>query len=270
MRILAIRGKNLASLSSEFVVDFQSEPLASAGLFAITGPTGAGKSTLLDALCLALYERTPRLARATARGETIPDVGANAVSPSDPRTILRRGAAEAYAEVDFVGSDGVAYRSRWSVRRARAKAEGALQNSGITLQRLGDGQVLSDHRKTETLALIEKIIGLNFDQFTRAVLLAQNDFAAFLKASDNERAELLQTLTGTDTFSRLSIQAHKRMKEERDQLDRLNLQLADLKLLAAEQREEKEAALKAQQERQQALDAQQAQVEAQLRWHRQW
>ncbi|MBK5913751.1 AAA family ATPase [Rhodocyclus purpureus] len=270
MKILAIRGKNLASLSSEFVVDFQSEPLASAGLFAITGPTGAGKSTLLDALCLALYERTPRLARATARGETIPDVGANAVSPADPRTILRRGAAEAHAEVDFVGSDGVAYRSRWSVRRARAKAEGALQNSGITLQRIGDGQVLSDHRKTETLALIEKIIGLNFDQFTRAVLLAQNDFATFLKASDNERAELLQTLTGTDTFSRLSKAAFERMKDEKAELNRLTLQLADLKPLAVEQREEKEAALKAQQERQQALDAQQAQVEAQLRWHRQW
>ncbi|MEI8326995.1 MAG: AAA family ATPase, partial [Betaproteobacteria bacterium] len=83
MRILAIRGKNLASLSSEFEIDFMSEPLCSAGLFAITGPTGAGKSTLLDALCLALYERTPRLARATGKGE-VPDVGDNGVSHSDP------------------------------------------------------------------------------------------------------------------------------------------------------------------------------------------
>ena len=67
MRILAIRGRNLASLSNGFEVDFTAEPLASAGLFAITGPTGAGKSTLLDALCLALYERTPRLSRANSR-----------------------------------------------------------------------------------------------------------------------------------------------------------------------------------------------------------
>ena len=106
MKILAIRGRNLASLSAEFCVDFSAEPLASAGLYAITGVTGSGKSTLLDALCLALYEKTPRLLRAAAQGESIPDVGDNSVGPADPRTILRRGAAEGYAEVDFVGGDG--------------------------------------------------------------------------------------------------------------------------------------------------------------------
>lgn len=166
MKILAIRGKNLASLSAEFVVDFQSEPLASAGLYAITGPTGSGKSTLLDALCLALYERTPRLVRASTKGETIPDVGDNLVTPSDPRTILRRGAAEGFAEVDFVGSDGIAYRSRWSVRRSRAKIDGKLQQSEISLTRITDGQQLGDHRKTETLRLIESCVGLSFEQFT--------------------------------------------------------------------------------------------------------
>ena len=133
MRIIAIRGRNLASLAGEFAVDFASEPLASAGLYAITGPTGAGKSTLLDALCVALYERTPRLARATARSEAIPDVGDSGVAPSDPRTLLRRGASEGYAEVDFIGGDGVAYRARWSVRRARYRAEGKLQASDVTL-----------------------------------------------------------------------------------------------------------------------------------------
>ena len=153
MRILAIRGKNLASLAGEFNIDFQSEPLGSAGLFAISGATGAGKSTLLDALCLALYERTPRLARASGKGE-IPDVGDNGVSPSDPRTILRRGAAEGFAEVDYVGSDGVPYRARWSVRRSRSKSDGKLQNSEVSFIRLADMQVLGEHRKTETLKLI--------------------------------------------------------------------------------------------------------------------
>mgnify|MGYP000650372600 FL=1 len=129
MKILAIRGRNLASLSSEFALDFTAEPLASAGLFAITGPTGAGKSTLLDALCLALYERTPRLARATSRSESLPDVGAHAVGSTDPRNLLRRGAAEGWAEVDFIGSDGTGYRSRWSVRRAHGKHNGKLQAS---------------------------------------------------------------------------------------------------------------------------------------------
>lgn len=269
MRILAIRGKNLASLAGEFEIDFQSEPLGSAGLFAITGPTGAGKSTLLDALCLALYERTPRLARASSKGEVIPDVGDSGVSPSDPRTILRRGAAEGRAEVDFVGSDGMSYRARWSVRRARNKSDGKLQASEIGFLRLADSQVLSDHRKTETLRMIEAKIGLNFDQFTRAVLLAQNEFAAFLRASDDERAELLQTLTGTDTFTRISQDAFARMKTEKEQLERLQTQLLDLAPLAQELRAEKNSLLLAQAEKVKTLEDRKALEEAQLRWFKQ-
>lgn len=267
MKILAIRGRNLASLATEFCVDFQSEPLASAGLFAITGPTGAGKSTLLDALCVALYDATPRLLRAASRGETIPDVGEHSVGPADPRTLLRRGAGEGFAEVDFVGSDGVAYRARWTVRRARSKAEGRLQASELSLTRIDDDQVLSGNGKLETLKLIEGRIGLSFEQFTRAVLLAQNDFAAFLRASDDERAELLQTLTGTAAYAEISRQAYARAKAEAEALRLLQAQLADQVPLEADVRQAREAALAGQTARLDALTQQQAAVEAQLRWH---
>lgn len=270
MKILAIRGKNLASLSCEFEIDFQVEPLASAGLYAITGATGAGKSTLLDALCLALYERTPRLAKATSKGESVPDVGDNSITPSDPRTILRRGAVEGFAEVDFVGSNGIAYRSRWNVRRSRNKAEGKLQNSDISLTRIHDGQALGDHRKTETLRLIESFIGLNFDQFTRAVLLAQNDFAAFLKATDDERAELLQTLTGTETFSQISRQAFAKMKSENEKLELLHSRLKDQAPLLPEVRAEKETQRQAQTDSMKVLGDRKALTEGHLRWHQQW
>jgi exonuclease SbcC len=269
MKILAIRGKNLASLSAAFEIDFQQEPLASAGLYAITGPTGSGKSTLLDALCLALYERTPRLMKAGAKGETIPDVGDNTVTPSDPRTILRRGAGEGYAEVDFVGSDGVQYRSRWSARRARLKADGKLQASETTLTRIADGQRLGDHTKSATLKQIEDCIGLSFDQFTRAVLLAQNDFATFLKAPDDERAELLQTLTGTEMFSDLSRQAYARMKAETESLARLHSQLTDQQPLAAEVRAGKSAELQTHSDSADQLALQKAGIEGHLRWYQQ-
>lgn len=269
MRILAIRGRNLASLASEFEIDFQSEPLASAGLFAITGPTGAGKSTLLDALCLALYEKTPRLARATARSESVPDVGDNAVTTSDPRTLLRRGASEGWAEVDFVGSDGVAYRSRWSIRRARNKAEGKLQQSEFRFSRLADGQVLGDHRKTETLRQIEACIGLNFEQFTRAVLLAQNDFSTFLRASDDDRAELLQTLTGTETFSRISTQAYARMKAEKEALERLQQQMEEIAPLPPDERQSRDVQLQEQTLQLKSLEQQRSTLAEQLRWHSQ-
>lgn len=101
MKILALRVKNLTSLAGEVALDFEAPPLAQAGLFAITGPTGAGKSTLLDALCLALYGELPRLAQG-----------------GDVRSVLRHGAAEGFAEVDFVGRDGGRYRAKWQVRRA--------------------------------------------------------------------------------------------------------------------------------------------------------
>ena len=235
MKILRIAGSNLASLGEPFEVDFESEPLASAGVFAIGGPTGAGKSTLLDALCLALYDATPRLAKAGRSAGTLPDVGDETVSPYDPRTLLRRGAAEGHAEVDFVGSDNARYRARWSVRRARAKATGALQKSALSLLRLADGVALGG-TKTEVAQEIVARVGLSFEQFTRAVLLAQNEFSAFLKTDESERGELLETLTGTEVYTALSRRAFDRYKEEQVKLQQLTSRLADGMPMAAEQR----------------------------------
>ncbi|KQV79879.1 exonuclease SbcC [Massilia sp. Root351] len=267
MRILRIGGKNLASLAGEFSVDFEQEPLASSGLFAISGPTGAGKSTLLDALCLALYDATPRLLKALGRS-MLPDVGAETVTTQDTRNLLRRGAADGFAEVDFVGSDNLRYRARWSVRRSRNKAEGALQPTAMGLQQL-PALLPVGGTKTEVKAEIEKRIGLSFEQFTRAVLLAQNEFATFLKADDNERGELLETLTGSAVYSEISMRAFERAKLELAALQRLTGRLADQKPLSGEER----AALDAQSAEADAvvagLDAQKAVLEQELRWHQQ-
>lgn len=235
MRILAIRGKNLASLAGEFDIDFTREPLASAGLFAISGPTGAGKSTLLDALCLALYDNTPRLKTATGRGINLPDVGEETISPSDARNVLRRGCAEAYAEADFLGNDGKPYRARWTVRRAYGRADGKLQKAQMQLTELSGDQRIGSTPTEVQNAIVEKL-GLNFDQFTRAVLLAQNEFSAFLKASDDERSNLLQTLTGTEIYSRISQRAFDRAKAEGEALKLLQAQLAGQQPLGEEQR----------------------------------
>ena len=240
MKILAIRGKNLASLADQFEADFSREPLLNAGLFAISGPTGAGKSTLLDALCLALYGDTPRLAQ--AGGAQIPDVQTDQVTPSDPRTLLRRGCGEGYAEVDFVGIDGIACRARWTVRRARGRSDGRLQQVNYLLTRIDDAQPLCGTQKSEVHAAIVQRVGLSFAQFTRAVLLAQNDFAAFLKADDNARAELLQTLTGSERFERISRRVYERHGLENQALDDLKRQLADAPPLDDAARAELESA----------------------------
>ena len=265
MKILAIRGRNLASLAGEFCVDFQQEPLSSSGLFAISGPTGAGKSTLLDALCVALYDATPRLLRAGTRGIALPDVKGEVVTPYDTRNLLRRGAAEGYAEVEFVGNDGLCYRARWSVRRARARADGSLQNTTMSLLRLPEAQPVGG-TKMEVKAEIARCIGLSFEQFTRAVLLAQNEFSGFLKADDNERGELLETLTGNLVYTEISRRAYERAREEKELVRRLEERLADQRPLPADERARiEQEALDASMQLA-AADAWLEQAARQLRW----
>ena len=266
MKILKISGKNLASLAGEFCVDFEQEPLASSGLFAISGPTGAGKTTLLDALCLALYDATPRLLKIVRGSSFLPDVGTETVSAQDPRTLLRRGAAEAWAEVDFVGNDALRYRARWSVRRARSKAAGGLQKSNMTLHQLPDLIALGG-TKSEVAEEIRKRIGLSFDQFTRAVLLAQNEFSAFLKTEENERGELLETLTGSVIYSAISRRAFERFKAEQLAMQQLTARLADHTPMAAQARTELEAHCATADAALAVTDCRQAALEQQLRWH---
>ncbi|QIK54743.1 ATP-dependent exonuclease [Dysgonomonas sp. HDW5B] len=235
MKILAIRGKNLASLEGEFEIDFASDPLKSAGIFVITGSTGAGKSTILDALCLSLFDDTPRTNNA---GENIQikDVQDNTINQKDSRNILRRGTIEGYAEVDFMALSGDKYRSRWMVRRARGRADGALQKTEVRLENLSTG-VEEQGTKTEILLKIVELIGLSFDQFTRAVLLAQGDFATFLKAKQSDKAELLEKLTGTEIYSKISSQIYQRTKEAEQALNLLNERIKDVRLLTDEELE---------------------------------
>ena len=160
MKIIAIRGSNLASLAGEFAIELGAAPLAHAGVFAIIGNTGAGKSTLLDAMCLALFDRMPRLALRSAVVIGRSDDEANQLGAADVRGILRRGAAAGFAEVDFEGDDRRCYRARWSVRRARGKSDGALQGQELSLTILDTGEVLGG-KKTETLLAIRQRLGLS-------------------------------------------------------------------------------------------------------------
>jgi exonuclease SbcC len=218
MRILAIRGKNLASLADEFEILLDEGVLQTVGLFAITGQTGAGKSTILDALCLALYDKMPRLPDGVGISVGHKDEDKNHwVKHNDVRSILRRGANHAFAEVDFIGKDKQAYRARWQVR----KASGKLQAQEMLLSNINSGQQVGQTKKN-TLEAISDLLDLSFDQFCRSVLLAQGDFAAFLKAKKNERSSLLERITGTELYTNISIAAFERAKLEKTELDRIS------------------------------------------------
>ncbi|PXX64879.1 exonuclease SbcC [Pseudomonas sp. LAMO17WK12:I10] len=263
MKILAIRLKNLASLAGPFEIDFTAEPLASAGLFAITGPTGAGKSTLLDALCLALFGAVPRLNN-IGRETKVPEVDSEMLT-SDPRTLLRRGTGSGYAEVDFVGIDGHRYRARWETNRARDKANGKLQASKQSLHDLDSNQLLAS-QKRDYEQLIEAKLGLNFEQFTRAVMLAQSEFSAFLKADDKERSELLEKLTNTSIYSQLGRRAYSKSKDAEEQHKTLKAQASGITPLEPEARAELDQRFDAAQQQLKTQQAQLKQLELQHGW----
>ncbi|EKT4466105.1 AAA family ATPase [Pseudomonas putida] len=263
MKILAIRLKNLASLAGPIDIDFTAEPLASAGLFAITGPTGAGKSTLLDALCLALFGTVPRL-NDIGREAKVPDADGE-IATYDPRNLLRRGTGSAYAEVDFVGIDGHRYRARWEANRAREKANGKLQLSRQSLYDL-DAEQLLGSGKNEYKQLVEARLGLNFEQFTRAVMLAQSEFGAFLKADDKDRSELLEKLTNTAIYTRLGQRAFSKAREAGEAHNDLKKQAEHLVPMAAEARAELDQQLEQAQQQFKAGQARQRQLEQQRAW----
>lgn len=216
MRLLAVRLQNLNSLSGEHTVRFDEAPLSAAGVFLITGPTGAGKSTLLDAMTLALYGRAARYGNDKAD------------------EMMSRHTGECLAEVDFE-TNGEKLRATWRMRRARGKADGKLQPVERRLSNATTGEILAE-KSTEMDRIIEDKTGLDAQRFLRSVLLAQGQFAAFLKAKPNERAELLEKITGTGIYSDLSILAYDTHRQKDEQVKQLKASLGAMSVLDDETR----------------------------------
>jgi exonuclease SbcC len=213
MRILSLRLCNLNSLTGAWTIDFTAPEYAASGIFAITGPTGAGKSTILDAICLALFARTPRLGHISK--------GSN--------EILSRRTGACFAEVEFETRQGQ-YRCHWGQHRARRSPEGELQTPRHEIVDARSGKVL-ESRSKEVGRLVEQVTGMDYDRFTRSILLAQGDFAAFLQADADQRAPILEQITGTSIYSRISKAVHERTSEERQKTALLREAMGNVVLL---------------------------------------
>lgn len=248
MKILAVGWENLASLErgpapdepgEERLLHLDRPPLSQVGVFAITGPTGAGKSTILDAICLALFNKTPRLQKrgGVKTGRTADEVELPAF---DTRNLLRRGAGEARAVCVFEGADGNRWRATWRARRARGAPDGRHQPVDMELRPAEGGNPVG-RTLSEVQDAIQARLGLDFEQFCRSVLLAQGDFAAFLSAEGDDRADLLEKVTGTGLYAKLGREAYERAGREEQALDTLSAQREQLGQLDAEARAALEA-----------------------------
>ena len=248
MKILSIRLKNLNSLKGEWKIDFTQSPFAENGLFAITGPTGAGKTTLLDAICLALYHQTPRLGQIT----------------NASNEIMTRGTSECLAEVEFE-VQGKAYRAFWSMRRSRGNVDGNLQPADAELAEVATGKVLATQIRQKNEE-IEKLTGLDFGRFTKSMMLSQGNFAAFLNADENKRAELLEELTGTEVYGQVSMKVHEHHSQAKQKLHALQVGANTFQVLSAEQKHVLQQQLKQLQDKQTDTEQQIKTHESHVNW----
>ena len=237
MKILKVKGNHLTSLP-KFEIDLQSPELTQSGVFAITGPTGAGKSTILDAICLALYGRTPRY-KNTKGGHFINQEAD--VRTNDVANIMRYGAVSCSSEVEFIGHDHKHYKAIWEVKRAHGRPNGKMQKVQSSLYELKDGQEIPLHQnqsRKDDFLRIEQKVGLSYEQFCRSVFLAQNEFDHFLKADPKERGILLQKMTGTEHYSLISTKTYEWYQKAKKDLEENTNRLNQSNILSNSQKHE--------------------------------
>ena len=203
MKLIKLKIENIASIETA-EIDFDCEPLAGSSVFLITGDTGTGKSTILDSICLTLYNTTPRLNMASG---TKSNFGTDNITARNTSNLLRHGAKQASAILNFIGSDGVEYEAVWQVKRNRnyklTSPEQTLSWGDVTLKN-------ADAVKKIT----EEAVGLDFDQFCRTTMLAQGQFTQFLKSKDDDKSEILEKLTGTGIYSEIGKKIEEIKKEK--------------------------------------------------------
>jgi exonuclease SbcC len=212
MKIKSLYIKNLNSIYDDVRIDFASPPLAMTGLFAITGDTGAGKTSILDAITLGLYGNVHR--------------------NKDVKEVISYGATESLAEVEFETVQGL-FRAKWTIWRARKKVDGNILGPERQLSKWNEKKKVFEiiaEKIRDVDQKVAEVSGLDYDRFCRSVLLSQGDFAAFLKAGERERSDLLEQITGTHIYTEISKAAFAKFRSEEDKLKQLQQALGHIQV----------------------------------------
>ena len=228
MRIEKIKFKNINSLKGEHEVDFSKEPLRDSGIFAIIGPTGSGKSTLLDVITLSLFNRIPRFSKAISKNE----IEGNG-------SVMTHYTDDAYASIEYTTSKG-SYISEWKVERART---GKLKDHEMHIFNKQEGKYLG-LKKSEVPSKNEELIGLNYDQFVKSIILSQGQFSKFLKANKNERGILLEKITGTEIYRKIGSRVYEKYIEAKKKVETQESNFEFIDVMDTEERTSIETQLK--------------------------
>jgi exonuclease SbcC len=219
MKILNLYFKNINSLEGENRINFEQAPFTDTGVFAITGPNGSGKSSILDAITLALYGETFRFDKPAQH-------------------IMTQHTSECFSQIEFaLGADK--YRSSWHVQREGGNPRSDVLPSDMQLIHLNNGHLNNGEEivaatPQEVCARMVEITGMNFRSFTRSILLAQGDFAAFLNALDSERMDILEKIISTDIYADYKKEATDKLAETEKNLLYLQQDLAAIPLIEPE------------------------------------
>ena len=215
MKLLQLNIHNIASIE-DAIIDFSQGPLADTEVFLITGKTGSGKSTILDAICLALYAKTPRM---IDQREEEQSIDSDKLKLTSPLQLLRKNTGEGYVSLIFESNNGVQYKATWAVHRARNKANGTIQDKDWKLENLNNNTILDKVRDIESE--IQIAVGLDFSQFCRTTLLAQGEFTKFLNSNDNEKAAILEKITGVDIYTKIGKKIYSKYSDIKEQYKQL-------------------------------------------------
>lgn len=261
MKIKKLTIHNIASIE-DAVIDFEAEPLADSEVFLITGKTGAGKSTILDAICLALYGDTPRLHDTQMQGAT--NDNKTAVTIGDPRQLMRRNTAECYVSLTFLGSNDINYEATWGVARAHKKVNGNIKSKSWTLKNCDTDQKLT--KDNEIKKEISAAVGLDFNQFCRTTMLAQGEFTRFLNSQDNEKAEILEKITGVDIYSKIGAKVFELTRQKEQEWKEAQKMIEGVHTLTEEEREDRQTQIRALDDRLSALRTERDKEREKLDW----
>lgn len=215
MKILSVEFENINNMKGRHKIDFTDSAITSSGIFLITGDTGSGKSTILDAISLALYGKTPRFSNITA----------------SENSVMTKGTGYSRSTVIF-SQNGKIYKSEWYQNRAKNNKNGKLQNISATIY---EGENALSDKKSIWESKVKEITGLDFERFSRTLILAQGNFASFLKASENDKSEILEKITGTDNYSQISKKVYELFSEKDNSLKTLKDKINDINVLSKEE-----------------------------------